>query len=117
MSIILLDSVHLAALDGDLDALHDFARKIGMKREWFQDKNVRAPHYDLMTPRKRALAIRAGAVVISDRLMAKLMMSGRLAVGAPVTRLLDAAELAELSRASVARQGATRISRGLFDGE
>ena len=43
----------------DLDALHAMAAKIGLKREWFQDKG-RFPHYDL-TPNKRAAAVRAGA--------------------------------------------------------
>lgn len=43
----------------DLDALHAMAKKIGMKREWFQPHR-HLPHYDLV-PSKRAHAIRLGA--------------------------------------------------------
>lgn len=48
-------------LTTDLDELHAMARRIGLKRSWFQDK--RFPHYDL-TASKRALAVAAGAVEI-----------------------------------------------------
>ena len=48
-------------LTSDLDELHEFAQKIGLKREWFQDTTF--PHYDL-TFRKREQAIRHGAVRI-----------------------------------------------------
>jgi len=34
-----------------LEELHEFAQKIGMKREWFQDK--RLPHYDLTITRRK----------------------------------------------------------------
>jgi|GEM_PF-3152069 len=44
----------------DLDSLHELAEKIGMKREWFQDRPG-FPHYDLV-PRHRAEAIKCGAV-------------------------------------------------------
>lgn len=43
----------------DIDELHAMAAKIGLKREWFQDKRV--PHYDCQR-RIRALAVAAGAV-------------------------------------------------------
>jgi hypothetical protein len=42
-----------------LEELHAFAKKIGLKREWFQDKRV--PHYDLNASR-HAAAIKKGAV-------------------------------------------------------
>lgn len=44
----------------DLDALHDMAARIGMKRAWFQDKPG-FPHYDLV-PTRRAAAVALGAV-------------------------------------------------------
>ena len=45
-------------LTSDIDELHEFARKLGLKREWFQNKS--APHYDL-TANKRRQAIELGA--------------------------------------------------------
>lgn len=47
-----------------LDELHAVARRIGMKRAWFQNK--RLPHYDLV-PTRRAAAIRAGAIPLGRR--------------------------------------------------
>jgi hypothetical protein len=52
-------SCHLLA--DDLEELHAFAHKLGLKREWFQKRST--PHYDL-APRRRALAIRLGAIEI-----------------------------------------------------
>ena len=43
-----------------LDELHIMASKIGLKRSWFQ-ANHHLMHYDL-TPSKRALAVRLGAI-------------------------------------------------------
>ena len=40
--------------------LHAMAKRVGMRPEWFQDKNG-FPHYDLVPPR-RAAAVRAGAI-------------------------------------------------------
>jgi hypothetical protein len=44
--MILFDGVHLVS-DLSLDELHKFANspRIGLKREWFQDR--RYPHYDV----------------------------------------------------------------------
>lgn len=46
---------HLLADEADCDELHDFARRIGLRREWFQRN-----HYDL-TPARRARAVALGA--------------------------------------------------------
>jgi hypothetical protein len=51
------DSCHMYA--DTLDELHAFAKSIGLKRAWFQDK--RLPHYDLNVGRHRA-ALAKGAV-------------------------------------------------------
>ena len=48
-----------------LEELHEFAAKIGMRPEWFQDKPGQ-PHYDL-TETRRALAISRGAIPLSRR--------------------------------------------------
>lgn len=57
-------SCHLTC-EGDLAALHAFAERIGLKREWFQD-HPSAPHYDL-TARMRARALQAGATFVPAR--------------------------------------------------
>lgn len=51
-------SCHLIA--DTLDELHTMARRIGLKRVWFQDK-PHCRHYDL-TPARRAKAVELGAV-------------------------------------------------------
>jgi hypothetical protein len=53
------ESCHLIVA-GKLDDLHDFAKRIGLKREYFQG-NASWPHYDL-TANKRAQALRYGAL-------------------------------------------------------
>ncbi len=45
----------------DLEALHSMADKIGVSRRWFQNKQGRAPHYDICKS-KRAFAVKLGAV-------------------------------------------------------
>lgn len=49
----------------DTAQLHALAEKIGLRREWFQDKKD-FPHYDL-TPSRRVAAIKAGAREVSLR--------------------------------------------------
>lgn len=53
--------------DGELEELHQFARKIGLKRSWFQD-DKRHPHYDL-TSSRRVFAVALGAVQVSSQEM------------------------------------------------
>ncbi|MEJ7730498.1 MAG: DUF4031 domain-containing protein [Polyangiaceae bacterium] len=72
-------SCHLTT-DGDLEELHAFAARIGMRRAWFQDHPT-APHYDL-TPAKRAAAVAAGAVEVSGREQARWRMERRRAAKA-----------------------------------
>ena len=49
---------HLLA--DSLAELHEFADKLGLKREWFQEK-ARFPHYDI-TDNMRTKAIHIGAI-------------------------------------------------------
>lgn len=55
-------SAHLEA--DTLEELHAFARKLGLKREWFQPRS--SPHYDL-SPAKHAMALMRGAKFRSSR--------------------------------------------------
>jgi hypothetical protein len=60
---------HLVA--DDIQELHDFAQKLGLKREWFQNHIIQ-PHYDI-TAAKREAAINLGAKPITTK-----QMSGRV---------------------------------------
>lgn len=60
-------SCHMYA--DDIEELHQFAVRIGMKRVWFQD-HPRLPHYDL-TEKRRKKAIRLGAIEETTREMVR----------------------------------------------
>jgi hypothetical protein len=64
---------HMISDQSDVE-LHDMARRIGLRREWFQ--NVGTPHYDLR-PSKREQALKAGAQEISDRELVTMMQTVR----------------------------------------
>jgi hypothetical protein len=51
------------------EELHKFAAKIGMRRSWFQNKKD-FPHYDL-TVKRRATAVKLGAIEITDKELIK----------------------------------------------
>jgi len=53
-----------------LQELHRLAKKIGLKKEWFQDKTLK--HYDL-TESKRKLAVKHGAIEKSFNHMVRYM--------------------------------------------
>lgn len=55
---------HLIA--DNIPELHEFAARLGLRREWFQDKLV--PHYDLIV-KKQVLAVQLGAREIDDHEM------------------------------------------------
>jgi len=62
-------SCHLVA-DTE-EELHNFAKKLGLKREWFQ-KHPKLDHYDL-TKNKRIKAVKMGAVEITRKEMVKMI--------------------------------------------
>ncbi|RYG35903.1 DUF4031 domain-containing protein [bacterium] len=62
-----------------LEELHEMAERIGMKREWFQDK--RRPHYDL-PPSTRALAVQQGAIEIDQYAEARARIRARRTIPA-----------------------------------
>ena len=57
-----------------IEALHDFAAKIGMRRAWYQPKS--SPHYDLVKA-KRDKALAAGAVFVGAIDQARARMARR----------------------------------------
>lgn len=50
---------HLVSTENEIE-LHDFAKKIGLKVDWYQ-RHGRHPHYDLTTIRALHRAEKAGA--------------------------------------------------------
>lgn len=61
------NSCHMTT-DGDLEELHLFAKKIGMKREWFQPSPpASVPHYDL-TAKRREAAVAQGAEELTGKI-------------------------------------------------
>ena len=67
-------SCHLTT-DGPIEALHTFAKNIGLKRAWFQDHPL-APHYDLNASR-REYALLRGAVFVPARTQAIARVNAR----------------------------------------
>lgn len=61
----IVQSCHMFTDALDLEELHLFAVRIGMRRDWFQPHKV-APHYDLVKSR-RDLAVTLGAVEVGRR--------------------------------------------------
>lgn len=58
-------SCHLTIEGDDLEPLHAFTVRLGMRRSWFQP-HPKMPHYDL-TPGRRAAAIKLGAEYVEAR--------------------------------------------------
>jgi hypothetical protein len=61
--MVYTDKVHMVA--DNLGELHDFATRIGLRREWFQNHS-RHPHYDLWGSRLKS-ALNRGAVVVNSK--------------------------------------------------
>lgn len=68
-------SCHLIADTNE--ELHEFARRLGLKRSWFQAK-ASGPHYDL-TAGKRSLAVRLGAIELDDQAFFAIVRAWRKA--------------------------------------
>ena len=84
-------SCHLTC-EGDIEVLHAFAARLGLRREWFQD-HPRHPHYDL-TRSKRRRAVQLGAVEVRAKEQARHRCFGPTdhAAESEVVRWLTAAE-------------------------
>lgn len=61
--------------DGNIEELHTFAKEIGLKKSWFQNKK-RFPHYDIV-PSKRKLALENGAIYMNLREWYKLQYKNK----------------------------------------
>ncbi|MFC7607231.1 DUF4031 domain-containing protein [Streptosporangium amethystogenes subsp. fukuiense] len=59
----------------DLDELHAFALRLGLRRSWFQPQGGWYPHYDV-TESKRVQAVRQGAIAVSWRHLPRLHREG-----------------------------------------
>jgi len=77
--VIYTDGVHLVS-DCGVEDLHYFAKKIGLRREWFQD-HKRHPHYDMLSPVILRRAIDKGAAVVSTRGLVKLRAIREQSIG------------------------------------
>jgi len=63
---------HLTSTNS-VDELHDFAKRLGLKPEWFQTPGygLNHAHYDLTTNRMKAKAKRFGAIEVHPKQLAK----------------------------------------------
>lgn len=52
------------ALMDNMEVLHKFAESVGLKREWFQYRPGKLPHYDL-TAKMRTRAVLLGAMALT----------------------------------------------------
>jgi len=63
--MILIDKKGHMVSTVNFEELHNFAAKIGLCRDWFQD--TRIPHYDLTTERMKIRALKEGARLVDSR--------------------------------------------------
>jgi len=88
---------HMVSTVGEAD-LHEFAARLGLKREWAQLRpKASAAHYDII-PTKRALALRLGAREVTSRDLVRLNYDGldRRGVRGPERKTAADAEAAQL---------------------
>lgn len=95
---------HLYDDGDDLDALHAFAARLGLRRSWFQSHRL-LPHYDL-TAGKHAQALRLGAKAVTHEEF-RVYMTARFARMAKPGTTQQAAETA-LARHAAGGEGEAR---------
>lgn len=61
--MIITDGVHVVSTESE-EELHTFARKVGLKRQWYQN-HPRHPHYDIISPKLLQRAYTLGAEKVS----------------------------------------------------
>ncbi|WP_018306318.1 DUF4031 domain-containing protein [Desulfitobacterium hafniense] len=57
----------------DLGELHQFARRLGLRRSWFQEHNPKWPHYDVTSETLRQRAVEMGAVMVGSREIVRML--------------------------------------------
>ncbi len=67
--MILIDRMGHMVSDQSEEELHAFARKIGLKKSWYQvgSPDGRQAHYELTTNRRQHAALKAGARIVTLR--------------------------------------------------
>lgn len=102
-------SCHLIT-NGTPADLHAFAAKIGLKREWFQDKPD-FPHYDLIGTRMHGAAIEAGALSVTgtelvrvNRARNQRLLADYVRIEAELARTLRILDIAMGGLSSLARR-------------
>jgi len=71
--MMLIDNKGHLVSDESEDELHKFVFKLGLKREWYQNK--RLPHYDVTTKHMRNKAQNMGAIFVSSKEIVKALIS------------------------------------------
>ncbi len=64
--MILLDKIGHLVSDTSLEELHEFAKKMGLQKFWFQEGKGKHPHYDIWGT-MRMKAIKLGATLVSSK--------------------------------------------------
>jgi len=70
--MVIFDKIGHMISDESWEELHQFAHKIGLKREWFQEKEDLS-HYDLTTQRMKVRAVHFGARLVTPREIVKAL--------------------------------------------
>lgn len=102
------ESCHMVVA-GDIEDLHALAIRIGLRREWFQSRSS-WPHYDL-TPNKRALALRLGAIEVPATTEAR----ARIEVHRRIRAMLQAGELNHIKDRDEANAYMSQMLREYFN--
>ena len=77
--MIYTDGVHLIC-DGDIEELHRFAAKIGLRRSWFQGADKASYlHYDMTVKWRVQRALNCGAKLISPKECLEILQQNKMA--------------------------------------
>lgn len=68
--MIYFDGWHLAS--PDLQELHAFAARVGIKRCWYEGFRKGHPHYDITSEAKAQACLEAGAILVTSRELIRL---------------------------------------------